>query len=44
VVGAEVVDASGCVSADFSSFEQATTTTEAPRARNIRREIGEVMT
>jgi hypothetical protein len=43
VVGAEVVDASGCVSADFSSFEQATTTTEAPRARNIRREIGEVI-
>jgi hypothetical protein len=25
-------------------LEQATTTTEAPRARNIRREIGEVMT
>jgi hypothetical protein len=43
VVGAEVVDASGCVSADFSSFEQATTTTEALRAKNIRREIGEAM-
>jgi hypothetical protein len=25
-------------------LEQATTTTEAPSARNIRREIGEVMT
>ena len=43
VVGAEVVDVPGCVSVYFSSFEQATTTTEALRAKNIRREIGEVM-
>jgi hypothetical protein len=43
VVGAVVVDVPGCVSADFSSLEHATTTTEALRARNIRREIGEVI-
>jgi hypothetical protein len=43
VVGAEVVDVPGSVSVDFSSFEQATTTTEALRAKNIRREIGEAM-
>jgi hypothetical protein len=43
VVGAVVVDVPGCVSADFSFLEHATTTTEALRTKNIRREIGEAM-
>jgi hypothetical protein len=43
VVGAVVVDVPGCESADFSSLEHATTTTEALRTKNIRREIGEAM-
>ena len=39
----EVADESGAGSVEDSFFEQATTTTEALRAKNIRREIGEVI-
>ena len=46
VVGAtdvEATDESGDGSVEDSFLEQATTTTEALRAKNIRREIGEAM-